>query len=257
MAAPHQPRYNLEDPGSGFEPRNARDAREAARAARNGQSPRYRRPQSPDGLDEYRFQSEEGSEMRSPTSDVALQDAMLAQAQQQQQVSFSLLSFRYLFPLSISSPAPLEKNRSSLSNIVSPIFFLFSPENKNKINFLAKSVSFRLVRLRETPGSADNHLQVNKVQVPTSTSTVPAVLKVNNLCLKHTTALVQWTVSNNPMAPERAVATDVNRVALPTLADRMLNPLRDQAPTLSRAACLNPWPQSSTSSSAAEFPPTD
>ncbi|CAG7563655.1 unnamed protein product [Fusarium equiseti] len=85
MAAPHQPRYNLEDPGSGFEPRNARDAREAARAARNGQSPRYRRPQSPDGLDEYRFQSEEGSEMRSPTSDVALQDAMLAQAQQQQQ----------------------------------------------------------------------------------------------------------------------------------------------------------------------------
>jgi hypothetical protein len=30
--------------------------------------------------------------MRSPTSDVALQDAMLAQAQQQQQVSFSLLS---------------------------------------------------------------------------------------------------------------------------------------------------------------------
>ena len=125
MAAPHQPRYNLEDPGSGFEPRNARDAREAARAARNGQSPRYRRPQSPDGLDEYRFQSEEGSEMRSPTSDVALQDAMLAQAQQQQQVSFSLVSFRYLFPLSISSPAPLEKNRSSLSNIVSPIFSVF------------------------------------------------------------------------------------------------------------------------------------
>ncbi|RGP77090.1 hypothetical protein FLONG3_4605 [Fusarium longipes] len=85
MAAPHQPRYNLEDPGSGFEPRNARDAREAARAARNGQSPRYRRPQSPDQLEDYRFQSEEGSEMRSPTSDVALQDAMLAQAQQQQQ----------------------------------------------------------------------------------------------------------------------------------------------------------------------------
>ncbi|KAL6917283.1 hypothetical protein ACHAPO_005920 [Fusarium lateritium] len=87
MAAPHQPRYSLEDPGSGFEPRNnARDAREAARAARNGQSPRYRRTQSPDQLvDDYRFQSEEGSEMRSPTSDVALQDAMLAQAQQQQQ----------------------------------------------------------------------------------------------------------------------------------------------------------------------------
>jgi hypothetical protein len=82
MAAPHQPRYNLEDPG--FEPRTARDAREAARAAKNGQSPRYRRPQSPDQLDDYRFQSEE-SEIRSPTSDVALQDAMLAQAQQQQQ----------------------------------------------------------------------------------------------------------------------------------------------------------------------------
>ncbi|KAM0186956.1 hypothetical protein ACHAPA_008052 [Fusarium lateritium] len=82
MTAPHQPRYNLEDPG--FEPRTARDAREAARAARNGQSPRYRRPQSPDQLDDYRFQSEE-SDVRSPTSDVALQDAMLAQAQQQQQ----------------------------------------------------------------------------------------------------------------------------------------------------------------------------
>ncbi|KAM0298192.1 hypothetical protein ACHAPM_008890 [Fusarium culmorum] len=87
MAASHQPRYSLEDPGSGFEPRNnARDAREAARAVRNGQSPRYRRTQSPEQLvDDYRFQSEEGSEMRSPTSDVALQDAMLAQAQQQQQ----------------------------------------------------------------------------------------------------------------------------------------------------------------------------
>ncbi|KAF4973098.1 hypothetical protein FSARC_529 [Fusarium sarcochroum] len=82
MAAPHQPRYNLEDPG--YEPRTARDAREAARAARNGQSPRYRRTQSPDQLDDYRFQSEE-SDMRSPTSDVALQEAMLAQAQQQQQ----------------------------------------------------------------------------------------------------------------------------------------------------------------------------
>ncbi|KAF4996656.1 hypothetical protein FGRMN_4402 [Fusarium graminum] len=80
MAAPQQQRYNLEDPG--FEPRTARDAREAARAARNGQSPRYRRPQSPDH-DDYRFSQE--SEVRSPTSDVALQDAMLAQAQQQQQ----------------------------------------------------------------------------------------------------------------------------------------------------------------------------
>ncbi|KAF5023529.1 hypothetical protein F66182_4396 [Fusarium sp. NRRL 66182] len=85
-----QPRYSLEDPG--FEPRTARDAREAARAARNGQSPRYRRTQSPEQLDEYRFQSEE-SEMRSPTSDVALQDAMLAQAQQQQQAN-SLLPKR-------------------------------------------------------------------------------------------------------------------------------------------------------------------
>ncbi|KAF4454382.1 hypothetical protein F53441_3099 [Fusarium austroafricanum] len=82
MAAPHQPRYNLEDPG--YEPRTARDAREAARAARNGQSPRYRRTQSPDQMDDRLFQSEE-SDIRSPTSDVALQDAMLAQAQQQQQ----------------------------------------------------------------------------------------------------------------------------------------------------------------------------
>ncbi|KAF5980308.1 hypothetical protein FBULB1_5291 [Fusarium bulbicola] len=82
MAAPHQPRYNLEDPG--YEPRTARDAREAARAARNGQSPRYRRTQSPEQLDDFRPQSEE-FEMRSPTSDVALQNAMVAQAHQQQQ----------------------------------------------------------------------------------------------------------------------------------------------------------------------------
>ncbi|KAF5635981.1 hypothetical protein F52700_5295 [Fusarium sp. NRRL 52700] len=81
MAAPNQPRYNLEDPG--YEPRTARDAREAARAARNGQSPRYRRTQSPEQLDDFRPQSEE-FEMRSPTSDVALQNAMVAQAHQQQ-----------------------------------------------------------------------------------------------------------------------------------------------------------------------------
>ncbi|KAF4982187.1 hypothetical protein FZEAL_2165 [Fusarium zealandicum] len=82
MAAPaHQPRYDLEDPGFPG-PRSARETREAARAARNGSSPRYRRPQSPEA-DDYRFPvTEEG--MRSPTSDVALQDAMLAQAQQQQ-----------------------------------------------------------------------------------------------------------------------------------------------------------------------------
>lgn len=80
MAAPHQqPRYDLEDPGF---PRNAREAREAARAARNGSSPRYRRTQSPEQVDDYRFAGED--DMRSPTSDVALQDAMLAQAQQQQ-----------------------------------------------------------------------------------------------------------------------------------------------------------------------------
>ncbi|KAF4500428.1 hypothetical protein FAGAP_3354 [Fusarium agapanthi] len=82
MAAPNQPRYALEDPG--FEPRTARDAREAARAARNGQSPRYRRTQSPEQLDDFRPQSEE-FDMRSPTSDVAMQEAMVAQAQQQQQ----------------------------------------------------------------------------------------------------------------------------------------------------------------------------
>jgi hypothetical protein len=49
--------------------------------------------------------------MRSPTSDVALQDAMLAQAQQQQQVSFSLLSFRYLFPLSVYLPCAAREER--------------------------------------------------------------------------------------------------------------------------------------------------
>ncbi|KAF4961230.1 hypothetical protein FGADI_467 [Fusarium gaditjirri] len=82
MAVNQQPRYNLSD--QDYEPRTARDAREAARAARNGQSPRYRRTQSPEQLDDFRPQSEE-FDMRSPTSDVALQDAMLAQAHQQQQ----------------------------------------------------------------------------------------------------------------------------------------------------------------------------
>ncbi|CVL03969.1 uncharacterized protein FMAN_14902 [Fusarium mangiferae] len=82
MAAMAQPRYTLEDPA--YEPRTARDAREAARAARNGQSPRYRRTQSPEQLDDFRPQSEE-FDMRSPTSDVALQDAIVAQAQQHQQ----------------------------------------------------------------------------------------------------------------------------------------------------------------------------
>ncbi|KAF4453897.1 hypothetical protein FALBO_15909 [Fusarium albosuccineum] len=80
-APPHQPRYDLEDPGF---PRSAREARQAARNGNgNGASPRYRRTQSPEQLDDYRFAGED--DMRSPTSDVALQDAMLAQAQQQQQ----------------------------------------------------------------------------------------------------------------------------------------------------------------------------
>ncbi|KAM5344437.1 hypothetical protein ACJ41O_012973 [Fusarium nematophilum] len=82
-APPHQPRYDLEDPGF---PRSAREARAAARSGNNGgstSSPRYRRTQSPEQLDDYRFAGDE--ELRSPTSDVALQDAMLAQAQQQQQ----------------------------------------------------------------------------------------------------------------------------------------------------------------------------
>jgi hypothetical protein len=140
MAAPHQPRYNLEDPGSGFEPRNARDAREAARAARNGQSPRYRRPQSPDHLDDYRFQSEEGSEMRSPTSDVALQDAMLAQAQQQQQVSLARLSLSLaLFAEFPFSPTPLEKKSFSLgkqTNSGQHLYSAFFPLNvKIKLTF--------------------------------------------------------------------------------------------------------------------------
>lgn len=122
MAAPHQPRYNLEDPG--FEPRTARDAREAARAARNGQSPRYRRPQSPEQLDDYRFQSEE-SEIRSPTSDVALQDAMLAQAQQQQQVSSPFLEARIVF-------FALEKSSESAS--LGKIFIPCSPQPPLKIS---------------------------------------------------------------------------------------------------------------------------
>lgn len=114
MAAPHQPRYNLEDPG--FEPRTARDAREAARAARNGQSPRYRRPQSPEQLDDYRFQSEE-SEIRSPTSDVALQDAMLAQAQQQQQVSSPFLEARIVF---FALEKRSSESRQNLYSVLSP-----------------------------------------------------------------------------------------------------------------------------------------
>lgn len=78
MEAPQQRYHTLEDPGF---PRSARETREQARAARNGSSPRYRRTQSPGAEDDYRFGNEE---TRSPTSDVALQDAMVAQAQPQQ-----------------------------------------------------------------------------------------------------------------------------------------------------------------------------
>lgn len=128
MAAPHQPRYDLEDPGF---PRNAREAREAARAARNGSSPRYRRTQSPEQVDDYRFAGED--DMRSPTSDVALQDAMLAQAQQQQ-----------VGP-KLSAPSLEGNNLCSAANLVS-----------------CSSVWFRLVRMAVVEGSADN------LRVPTT-----------------------------------------------------------------------------------------
>ncbi|KAH6999698.1 hypothetical protein EDB80DRAFT_121030 [Ilyonectria destructans] len=63
-------------------PRSSREARQAARAAKNGNS-HYRRAHSPD-LDDFAFSG--GEEPRSPTSDIALQDAILAQAQHQQRV---------------------------------------------------------------------------------------------------------------------------------------------------------------------------
>ncbi|KAF7552008.1 hypothetical protein G7Z17_g4611 [Cylindrodendrum hubeiense] len=63
-------------------PRSSREARQAARAAKNGNS-HYRRAHSPD-LDDFAFSG--GDEPRTPTSDIALQDAILAQAQHQQRV---------------------------------------------------------------------------------------------------------------------------------------------------------------------------
>lgn len=135
MAAPHQPRYDLEDPGF---PRNAREAREAARAARNGSSPRYRRTQSPEQVDDYRFAGED--DMRSPTSDVALQDAMLAQAQQQQ-----------VGPKKLSFPPSLTREKEGGNNICSAA---------NLVS--CSSVWSRLVRMAVVEGSADN------LQVPTT-----------------------------------------------------------------------------------------
>ncbi|KAK7414632.1 hypothetical protein QQX98_006489 [Neonectria punicea] len=78
---PQQAQYmNPDDRGQ----RSSREARQAARAAKNGGNGHYRRAaQSPD-LDEYAFSG--GDEPRSPHSDIALQDAILAQAQHQQRV---------------------------------------------------------------------------------------------------------------------------------------------------------------------------
>ncbi|KPM45540.1 hypothetical protein AK830_g976 [Neonectria ditissima] len=77
---PQQAQYmNPDDRGQ----RSSREARQAARAAKNGSNGHYRRAQSPD-LDEYAFSG--GDEPRSPMSDIALQDAILAQAQHQQRV---------------------------------------------------------------------------------------------------------------------------------------------------------------------------
>ncbi|KAK7421540.1 hypothetical protein QQZ08_009885 [Neonectria magnoliae] len=77
---PQQVQYmNPDDRGQ----RSSREARQAARAAKNGGNGHYRRGQSPD-LDEYAFSG--GDEPRSPHSDIALQDAILAQAQHQQRV---------------------------------------------------------------------------------------------------------------------------------------------------------------------------
>jgi hypothetical protein len=123
----------------------------------------------------------------------------------------------------------------------------------------SNSVSFRLVRSLVTQASADNHLQVNKVlQVPTiipaSTSTAdPKDLKDHKdpLCLRLTPA--QWRTVSSPMAPEEMVAvTDANhRVAPQSLSrDLMVNLPHEQAQTPSRAAFLNPWPRSTTSSVA-------
>lgn len=117
------------------------------------------------------------------------------------------------------------------------------------------SVSFRLVRSLVTQVSADNHLPVNKVlQVPTtipaSTSTADPKDHKDPQCLRLT--LAQWKTVSSPMAPEMAVVTDANhRVAPQSLSqDPTVNLPREQAQTPSRAAFLNPWPRSTTSSVA-------
>lgn len=86
---PPQPQQNLMNLDDRPPPRSSREARAAARAAKNGtagsSSSHYRRGGlSPDAdLDEYaHFSGPEDREPRSPPSDIALQDAILAQAQQ-------------------------------------------------------------------------------------------------------------------------------------------------------------------------------
>ncbi|KEY65636.1 hypothetical protein S7711_07885 [Stachybotrys chartarum IBT 7711] len=77
MAA-NQPPYPDLDEKTMQSERGARDAR---RASRNGPNAHYRRARSPQ--DEAH---RSGDELRSPTSDIALQDAMIAQAQAQRAV---------------------------------------------------------------------------------------------------------------------------------------------------------------------------
>ncbi|KAI5456528.1 hypothetical protein BGZ63DRAFT_457858 [Mariannaea sp. PMI_226] len=72
-------------------PRSSREARAAARAAKSGGSSHYRRGGLSPELDEYNHFSGP-DEPRSPNSDVALQDAILAQAQQQRMVPVGQLS---------------------------------------------------------------------------------------------------------------------------------------------------------------------
>lgn len=98
MAAPPSQPFSLDEKGM----RTAREAREAARAAKNGSNYHARRTYSPPPDD---FHGAEGDAPRSPISDIALQDAMLARAESQ--VSLSLLLCLRPLPVGV----PLEPKR--------------------------------------------------------------------------------------------------------------------------------------------------
>lgn len=105
-------------------PRSSREARQAARAAKNGNS-HYRRAHSPD-LDDFAFSG--GEEPRSPTSDIALQDAILAQAQHQVCLGFcicvTLSNFAMFsnesFPSASSSVAAVRPNANHQQALPTP-----------------------------------------------------------------------------------------------------------------------------------------